>query len=486
MAKKKLTLEEKMEEAIILKEKDVIPKNWIAVSLNSIVTFEKGKKPKTLIETKEENAIPYVTIKYFQTMEADQYTFITETNRICEEEDILIVWDGARAGLIGSGVSGALGSTLCKIKFKKMEQRYMYYYFIGKYDSINANTKGTGIPHVDPNYLKDLEIGIPPLKEQERIVNKIESLFEKLDKAKELIEEAREGFENRKAAILDKAFRGELTKNHRYENGDLIGKDYLNNIAKLRDDKYNELLKMSKLNNYKKPKKPHKIDLEFEQMSEGWIKTKLYNLIYDFKYGTSLKSDYENEGKPVIRIPNLDNGYINHSDMKYLKEEDIDDNNKVDVGDIVIIRSNGSPLLVGKTSIITEVERDFAFASYLIRIRGIGIEPKYLYYVLNSNMVRSQFLSKSKSTSGINNINTEELGSSIIPVPTTSEQRKIVGILEGLLEEEEKIYELVKLEQQIELIKKSILAKAFRGELGTNDPEEESAMELLKEILSEK
>ena len=66
--------------------------------------------------------------------------------------------------------------------------------------------------------LKLLSIPLPPLKEQQRIVNKIESLFEKLDKAKELIEEAREDFEKRKSAILEKAFRGELTKEWRRDN----------------------------------------------------------------------------------------------------------------------------------------------------------------------------------------------------------------------------------------------------------------------------
>ena len=218
MAKKKMTLEEKLEEAIVKDAPYEVPDNWINVKLNSIVKFEKGKKPKILIDDFEDKAIPYVTIKYFQTKEADQYTFETETNRLCKEDDILIVWDGARAGLIGTGVKGALGSTLCNIRFDDINKKFMYYYFLSKYDLINSNTKGTGIPHVDPSYLDTLVLSIPPLKEQQRIVDRIESLFEKLDKAKELIEEARDDFEKRKSAILEKAFRGELTKVWRKEN----------------------------------------------------------------------------------------------------------------------------------------------------------------------------------------------------------------------------------------------------------------------------
>ncbi len=487
MAKKKMTLEEKLEEAIVKDVSYEVPDNWVNVKLNSIVKFEKGKKPKLLIEKFEDNAIPYVTIKYFQTKEADQYTFETETNRLCDENDILIVWDGARAGLIGTGVQGALGSTLCKIKFNYMNKKFMYYYFVGKYDLINANTKGTGIPHVDSTYLEKLTLGIPPLKEQQRIVDKIESLFEKLDRAKELIEEAREGFEKRKSAIFEKAFSGELTKVWRESYSETkFGLEYLKDISEKRNKIFSSLLEESRKMKSKRPTKIHNVDFEYTDVDgcETWIKTKLYNVLYDFRYGTSLKSDYLFNGKPVIRIPNLDSGYIIHEDMKYLKEEDVDINHKVTTGDLVIVRSNGSPLLVGKTSLITDLEKNFAFASYLIRMRPCGIDSKYLYYVLNSIKVKEQFYSKSKSTSGINNINTEELGNSIIPLPPLEEQQEIVKILDELLKEESKIDKLTQLEKQIELIKKSILAKAFRSELGTNCEEDESALELLKEILS--
>ena len=72
---------------------------------------------------------------------------------------------------------------------------------------------------------------------------------------------------------------------------------------------------------------------------------------------------------------------------------------------------------------------------------------------------------------------------SINDIPSIEEQNEIVRILDKLLEEESKIEELTTLEEQIELIKKSILAKAFRGQLGTNCEEDESALELLKEII---
>ena len=72
----------------------------------------------------------------------------------------------------------------------------------------------------------------------------------------------------------------------------------------------------------------------------------------------------------------------------------------------------------------------------------------------------------------------------VIPVPSIKEQEEIVRVLESTLSEEDKLMEaLDAIIESIDLIKKSILAKAFRGEVGTNDPGDESALELLKQII---
>lgn len=72
----------------------------------------------------------------------------------------------------------------------------------------------------------------------------------------------------------------------------------------------------------------------------------------------------------------------------------------------------------------------------------------------------------------------------IVPLPPLSEQKEIVCTLDNLLNEEKQAKESAEaVLDQIETMKKSILARAFRGKLGTNDPTEESAVELLKRVL---
>ena len=88
---------------------------------------------------------------------------------------------------------------------------------------------------------------------------------------------------------------------------------------------------------------------------------------------------------------------------------------------------------------------------------------------------------KAKSSAGINNINSKELGAILINLPSFPEQAEIVRILDDILAKEQQAKEATeKVLEQIDLTKKAILARAFRGELGTNDPTEESAVELLK------
>ena len=153
--------------------------------------------------------------------------------------------------------------------------------------------------------------------------------------------------------------------------------------------------------------------------------------------------------------------------------------------EILIIRSNGSRDLVGKSVLVPHLDRQYAYASFLIKaVPAKMIDPAFLVYYLNSADARNQMFKKAKSTAGINNINSKELGEITISIPPLQEQAEIVSILDKLLEGEMQAVETAKnAVGKIEQMKKAILARAFRGELGTNDPNDESAIELLKQAL---
>lgn len=281
-------------------------------------------------------------------------------------------------------------------------------------------------------------IPLPPFAEQQRIVDRIESLFAKLDEAKEKAQAVVDSFETRKAAILHKAFTGELTAKWREEHG----------------------VRM-----------------------DSWEKKSVGELCISLKYGTAKKSDASGN-VVVLRMGNLQQGEIDWSDLAYSKDPDDIEKYKLYPGDVLFNRTN-SAALVGKTAIYRG-EHPAIYAGYLIKLdydhdKIIG---DYLNYALNT--LDAKKYCNSVKTDGVNqsNINAKKIGAYSFNVPSIPEQEKIVSVIQKLLSKEQQAKEAAEaVLDQIDLMKKSILARAFRGELGTNDPSDESAVELLKEII---
>jgi type I restriction enzyme S subunit len=146
--------------------------------------------------------------------------------------------------------------------------------------------------------------------------------------------------------------------------------------------------------------------------------------------------------------------------------------NTCNIGDLLLV-TRISP---GKTTIaknVVAINQD-------LKIVKSEIDTKYLHYYFITT--EDDIVSKS-SGSTVLGIRLEVLRELKINMPTLPEQKEIVLILDNLLEKEEKAKELCNVIDKIDLMKKAILAHAFRGELGTNDPNEESAVELLLNIL---
>jgi type I restriction enzyme S subunit len=193
---------------------------------------------------------------------------------------------------------------------------------------------------------------------------------------------------------------------------------------------------------------------------------------------------------PVLRIPNISEGIVDHDDLKYadLPTKEFQQL-RLQSGDVLVIRSNGSVSLVGKSALVREAEKDFAYAGYLIRIRPdrTKVQPEYLNLVMGSYEVRLQIEVPARSTSGVNNINSEELRSLRFSLPPLPEQQEIVRRVESfftLADQLEARYRTAK--AHVDKLTQSILVKAFRGELVPQDPNDEPAAVLLERIREER
>jgi len=181
---------------------------------------------------------------------------------------------------------------------------------------------------------------------------------------------------------------------------------------------------------------------------------------------------------------NLQNGRILWDNLAYTEDEGDIKKYLLQPGDVLFNRTN-SPELVGKTSIYRG-EFPAIYAGYLIRLNYTNkLSGEFLNYVMNSPAAK-EYCNSVKSD-GVNqsNINAKKIAAFIIPVPSMPEQQEIVRILDDIFHKEQQAKELYDVIEKIDLMKKVILEHAFRGELGTNDPLEESSIELLKDVLAE-
>ena len=210
----------------------------------------------------------------------------------------------------------------------------------------------------------------------------------------------------------------------------------------------------------------------------------------DLKYGTSTKCEFLKKGVPVLRIPNIAKGIIDITDLKYgkLDKKEIE-SLKLQPGDILIIRSNGSVSLVGRSAIVDAGVEGFAYAGYLIRLRFDlnKVLPKYANLWLSSHYIREVIELEARSTSGVNNINAQEISDLPFRLIPVDEQEKVVHRVEALFGLADRLEaQYIKAKAKVDKLTQSVLAKAFRGELVPQDPSDEPASKLLERIKAER
>ncbi len=224
-----------------------------------------------------------------------------------------------------------------------------------------------------------------------------------------------------------------------------------------------------------------------EATTGPWKSTTIGAICVDLRYGTSKKCDYLATGTGVLRIPNIaERGRIDVTDLKRA-EFDANELQKLALveGDLLVIRSNGSVELVGKTGLVTTNETGLLFAGYLMRLRVDRAKaiPAFVQLCLSAPLQRQYIERTAKSTSGVNNINAEELRSLPMLLPPLAEQIEIVRRVETLFALADSIEVRATAARSLaQRLSPLMIAKAFRGELLPQDPQDEPANALLERI----
>lgn len=435
-----------MAKQIQLPPKYQVPSNWEWIDMGKLVDIKSGYPFDSKRFSKEsEGRLPLIRIR--DVVKGKTETF---TDEECPEEyviragEILIGMDGDFNVAKWRSQNALLNQRVCKIDSNSpvLLNDYLYYYLPDPLKKINDATPSVTVKHLSTKTLNKTPLPVPPLAEQKRIVDRIESIFTKLDEAKEKAQEVVDGFEMRKSAILHKAFTGELTKKWREE---------------------------------------HRVTLE------SWRNKKI-NQVTVPRTGYAFESKkFCDKGYQIIRMGNLYAGQLDLSRKPvFISEDDVDDSilkhALVQEGDILItLTGTKYKRDYGYAVCITEPEMLLLNQRILCLSTTKDVERNYILYYLKSKVFRDIFFSN--ETGGVNqgNVSSKFVENIEIKIPLREEQCEIVQVLERMMEMEQQVKEIAEaVIEQIDVMKKAVLARAFRGELGTNDPKEESAVELLK------
>lgn len=456
MPKKKtaLTIEERLQQALVPAEEQPyeVPENWVWVRLGAVCGFERGitfPSSAKQNERDDENIPCLRTANVQDELELNDLIYVNKKyyknniDKLIRENDIIMSTANSRE-LVGKTsfvykveYPMIFGGFVMALRANKLLSKFLFYYLrleflLGRFRG--ESTQTTNIANISSSVLGEYTFPLPPLSEQQRIVERIEELFAKLDEAKERLQEVADSFAVRKAAILHKAFTGEL-----------IGK----------------------------------------QVTELVPLENLVDLIKIGPFGSSLhESDYIENGIPLVNPKHIVQQRIVPQSKISISDEKAEElsSYKLKENDIVLGRRGE----MGRCAPISNREENWICGTGSMIIRLKKEYDAKLYSLILGSQATVTYLENSAVGSTLKNLNEKIVRKIPVPQFSNEEQHEIVRLIDALLARERAAQQAA--EQalaSIDLMKKSILARAFRGELGTNKASEASALELLKQVLAE-
>ena len=431
-----------------------LPENWCWTNWGECGEFVAGSGFKNEYQGFTNYDIPFYKVSSLKTANETGY-LCDNTNTVDETvrkklKAALIPANSLLFAKIGEAIRlnrRAINTVPCCVDNNMMafipiicQLKYAFYWSKGidLYDFTNATT----VPAIRKTDLEKISFPLAPLAEQQRIVDRIESLFTKLDEAKEKAQAVLDSFETHKAAILHKAFTGELTAKWRRTHG--LSLDTWKEVA---------------------------ADSLFEYVtsgSRGWAKY------------------YDESGAVFIRMGNLDHGTIelDFSDIQHVKLPNRAEGqrSRIRKNDILISITAD----VGMVGLVRNDDFEGYINQHIALARPVMSESaEFIAWYLVSDIGLKQMQEKQRGATKVG-LSLNDIRALQLKIPLIEEQNEILKVIKMWIGKEQQSQEAAEaVLDQIDLMKKSILARAFRGELGTNDPSEESAVELLRQVIEQ-
>lgn len=406
-------------ENIKKEKKHSLPKGWEIKKLGDVLTIERGGSPRPIKKYLTDSSEGINWIKISDATASNKYIYETKEKitreglhktRMVHEGDFLLSNSMSFGRPYIMRTSGCIhdGWLVLKQEGEKVfEIEYLYYllsspYLFEQFDSLAA---GSTVRNLNIRLVSSVEVPVPPLPEQQRIVSILDKCFSAIERSRNNAEQ-------------------------NLKNAKELFESYLQGV--------------------------------FEKKGNGWEEKKLGE-VYDVRDGTHDSPKYHNQGYPLVTSKNLKNHKLTFDNIKFISETDylnINKRSKVDVGDVLfaMIGTIGNPVVI-------EDEPNYAIKNVALFKVGNNQNSYFLKYFLDSKQTIEKMMRDAKGTTQ-KFVGLGYLRSFPILVPPLKEQQTIVRQLDALRIETQKLESIYQKKiLLLEELKKSILQKAFSGEL---------------------
>lgn len=412
-----------------------IPENWAWVKLEDLYEIN----PK--VEAADDTDAAFIPMERISAGFSDSFTFeVQKWSAASKNHTRFADGDVAfakispcfenRKSFIATGLPNGIGggtTELIILRQKEMLPRFTYYVTLDQrfiHEGV-ASYKGTvGQQRVKSDVIKNYMVAVPPKEEQQRIIEKIESIFSALDTINTLQSQYQDNLATLKSKIIDAGIQGKLTE-QLPEDG---------TAEELYQQIQQEKLALEKAGKIKKSKPLPPISEEEKpfDIPDNWKWVRLIEVLnfIDYRGATPNKIG---SGVPFVTAKNVRQGYIDYTIKEYISEEDYINRQTRGIsrkGDILF--TTEAPMgyaAIADLEIFSAGQRLITFQQYTT---DEYMENKYYMYYIAARFFQKQLSEKCSGTT-VKGIKADRLKQFVVPLPPLAEQKRIVAKLEELL-----------------------------------------------------